>query len=273
MYNVKNDIKGVKSLSTIPVVMRRVIEVVSDENASFEDLSHVIEHDQAIAEKVVSMANSPFFGHTGMINSIEQAVMFLGFDLVKSIAISMTVIHLFNKTEAKKLTEFWEHSLEVAITSDLLCKKIPITNGGVCFLAGLLHDIGRLVLYLVYKSEYAALFCDSELLEKEKDLYGATHAEIGGWFLEETLLPEEVVLPVYYHHGMENLERHKGIVLAVLLAEALVARFSENNTSDGTYNEKIEEILISLGFTEEAIEGIGEILKKEQDNIKSFFRP
>ncbi|NOX20412.1 MAG: HDOD domain-containing protein, partial [Nitrospirae bacterium] len=158
MRNIRDDMKGIKSLSTIPVVMRRVIEVVSDENASFEDLSRVIEHDQAIAEKVVSMANSPFFGHSGMINSIEQAVMFLGFDLVKSIAISMTVIHLFNKTEAKNITDFWEHAFEVAVISDVLCKKIPITDGGVCFLSGLLHDIGRLIMYLVYKGEYIALF-------------------------------------------------------------------------------------------------------------------
>ncbi|RMG71276.1 MAG: HDOD domain-containing protein [Nitrospirae bacterium] len=271
MFDLRRDIKKTKSLSTIPVVMRRLIQAISDENATFEELSHVIEHDQAIAEKVVAMANSPFFGHSGRINSIEQAVMFLGFDLVKSIAISTTVVHLFSKTEAKNLTEFWAHAFEVAFVSDLLSKKIAVTNGGVCFLAGLLHDIGRLVLYLTYKNHYLDIMFEKELLEKEKERFGASHNSVGRWFLEDALFPEEILYPVQYHHSLEGIDKHKGLALSVLLAEALVKKVRDSIAADGVYNEDTEELLGVIGFSPDDIKDVEEALIEEEENIKLFF--
>ncbi len=271
MFDVKRDIKKTKSLSTIPVVMRRLIETISNDKATFEDLSHVIEHDQAVAEKIVAMANSPFFGHTGMINSIDQAVMFLGFDLVKSIAISTTVVHLFSKTEARNLTEFWAHAFEVAFVSDIFSKKIALTNGGVCFLAGLLHDIGRLVLYLTYKEDYKGIMFEENLMEKETERFGVTHSKVGRWFLEDAHFPEEIIYPVQFHHSLEGLEKHKGLAVSVLLAEAAVKKIRQNIAADGIYNDDTEELLSAIGFNEEDLKQIEDALIKEEENIKMFF--
>ncbi len=271
MFDVKRDIKKTKSLSTIPVVMRKLIETISNEKATFEDIGHVLEHDQAIAEKVVAMANSPFFGHTGMINNIDQAVMFLGFDLVKSIAISTTVVHLFNKTEARNLTEFWAHAFEVAFVSNLFSKKIAVTNGGVCFLAGLLHDIGRLVLYLTYKNDYRDIMFDENLLEKEMERFGANHTQVGKWFLEDAFFPDEILYPVEFHHSLEGLDSHKGLSVSVLLAEALVKKTRQNIAADGIYNDDTEELLSAIGFQDEDIKQVEDALLQEKENIKGFF--
>ncbi len=271
MRDVKNDIKNLKNLATIPVVMQRIMESLSRDDVSYLELSDLISHDQSTAERVVAVANAPYFGHPGMINSIEQAILLLGFDMVKSIAVSMAVFEMFSKGEAERLKNFWAHAYEVAIISGILCEKVPVTAGGVCFLAGLLHDVGRVVFYTLYPDEYREIMFEEDLLDREVELFGAGHPEAGALFLEQILMPEEIVLGVREHHTNGKVDKHQGIVTSIYLAEGLSARLSERKGADGIWGEAVEGVLSGAGLGEKDIEEIKGIIDGEAEMIEGFF--
>ncbi len=271
MRDVRGDISRLKTLSTIPVVMKRLLETVDDENSSFVELSEIIQHDQSLAERVVAIANAPYFWHSGLVNNLEQAVLLLGYDLVRSIAISISVFEFLGRKEAKRMKEFWAHSYEVGLIAGLLCDKVPVTSGGVCFLGGLLHDIGRVVFYALYGPEYKDVMFEESLTERELELFDADHCSAGGWFLESSLFPEEIVFAVRYHHRLEGCDKHKGIAVTVHLAEALSAVIAPRNEADGAWSEEKERLLVKSGLTREDVEHIGSMVRREAPFIESFF--
>ncbi len=271
MRDIQGDISNLKTLSTIPLVMKRLLETINDENSSFVDLSEIIQHDQSLSERVVAIANAPYFWHSGLINNLEQATLLLGYDLVRSIAISISVFDLLGKDEAKRMRTLWAHSYEVGLIAGLLCDKVPVTAGGVCFLGGLLHDIGRVILYTLYAPEYRAIMFDKTVTEKETGLFDADHSAAGGWFLEYSLFPEEIIFAVRYHHSLKGCERHRGIVITVHLAEALSSVLTTRNEADGVWNEEKERLFYKIGLKKEDIEDIGTIVRKESPLIEEFF--
>jgi len=271
MKDIRREIEEFNNPSTLPVIMQRLLETVSDEDASYIELSNIIEHDQSLAERVVAMANSPYFGHSGRINSLEQAVLLLGFDLVKSIALSMAVFESLSRRESRQLREFWAHSYEVALLSGLLCERIPAAGSGVCFLAGLLHDIGRVVFYMLYRNDYLPVMFEEGLIDSELEIFGVDHAVAGAWFLESALLPEEIVYPVRYHHHMNGCDRHRGVVLTVMLAEGLSSVFSERRENDGEWNDVMEQKLVDTGMNRDDFEYIESVLEQEAQRIAGFF--
>ncbi len=271
MRDIQVDISGLKTLSTIPVVMKRLLETISDEDSSFVDLSEIIQHDQSLSERVVAIANAPYFWHSGLINNLEQATLLLGYDLVRSIAISISVFELLGKDEAKKMRELWAHSYEVGLIAGLLCDKVPVTSGAVCFLGGLLHDIGRVIFYTLYGPEYRTVMFDEAVTEKEMALFNADHGTAGGWFLEYSLFPEEIIFAVKHHHSLKGCEKHKGIAVTVNLAEALSSFLTSRNEADGCWSKDKERLFYKSGLKKEDLEHIGTIVRKETPFIENFF--
>ncbi len=271
MRNARRDVGRLKTLSTIPVVIRRLMETISDESSSFVDLSEVIQHDQALAEKVVAIANAPYFGHSGMINSLEQATLLLGYDLVRSIALSISVFDMLGNREARKLKKLWAHSYEVGLIAGLLCEKVPVTSGCVCFLAGLLHDIGRVVFYSLYPSEYKPFMFDRDAASKEREVFGIDHGEAGALFLEYSLFPEEILSAVRHHHDLEGCRRHKGVAVTVHLAEALSAVIMPRGEADGLWSGEKEDLLLKTGLKREDVDHIETVMKEEAPFIEGFF--
>jgi len=269
--DVRGDISRLKTLSTIPVVMKRLLETISDENSSFVELSEIIQHDQSLSERVVAIANAPYFWHSGLINNLEQATLLLGYDLVRSIAISISVFDLLGKDEARRMKELWAHSYEVGLIAGLLCDKVPVTSGGVCFLGGLLHDIGRVLFYTLYTPEYKPVMFDEAVTEREKELFDTDHSTAGGWFLEYSLFPEEIIFAVRHHHGIQGCEKHKGIAVTVHLAEALSSVLVPRNEADGVWDEDKERLFYKSGLKREDMEHIGSIVRRETPFIDSFF--
>ncbi len=262
----KSKITELSSLPTIPVVISKLIGILKNENASMGELVETIRHDQSIISRIVSIANSPFFGYPGRINSIEQAVLMLGFNLVRSISLSVSIFTMF-PIPYITLKKMWAHSFKVASLSGLLCSKISINNSGVCFLAGLLHDIGRGIFLAINKSEHPPGGIETlpklkahELFEAEKLLFQCNHTDAARWFLEELFFPQEIILPVYYHHdlGGASLSElpHKNVILAIYLSEGLIQEIDPDDLNDGQFSEVHSMLFKEAGFTTKDIEEI-----------------
>ncbi len=269
--DVRRFIKRLQDLSTIPSILFKVISVVKDENASPNELYGLIAKDQSLAEKVVRVANSPVFGHSGEIKDIRQAIMFLGYNRIKSIAMGMSVMEMFPARNFN-IKNLWIHSYEVAFLSAAISEIVPSTSPSESFLAGLLHDIGRIIFYKIDHNKFFEIKTNDDMLQREMELFGCTHADAGSWFAEETGLPYEIVYSMRYHHEPAKANDFKSIVSIVSLAEALSRTFSPRIEDDGIWTTEHDSILLELSLRNEDIESIGKRLKESRSDIEDFFK-
>ncbi len=267
---VRNFIKGIESLSTIPVVLKGIMDITSDPDSSPEELYKLIAYDQTLAERVIRMANSPFFRHAGRVTDIEQAVMFLGYEHIRNIAISMGVFMMFSKKTDRNLRQFWAHCYEVATTAALVAQRTTMVNASTAYLAGLLHDIGRLIFFSLHFQQYRSILGTDDLLERELEVFGCDHALAGSWFAEKAKLPEEITLSVRYHHAPSQATSYQDIVSVVAISEALSRRFSPKIEDDGIWTGDHDAILLELSLGSEDINEIEEKLRVEEAEISRF---
>ncbi|HHI03702.1 MAG TPA: HDOD domain-containing protein [candidate division Zixibacteria bacterium] len=196
-----------KELSSLPQVLAEVLKISSDDNSSADDLADVIMKDPALAAKLLRVVNSPFCGMAREVTSIKQAVMTLGIRTVTAIALSTSIYDLTNKIDSLiNRKKFWRHSLEVAIASRMIAEKIGYGSPEEAFVAGLLHDIGVLILESSFPEEFKRIWRLVESGEKqelvEQRTWGTDHAKAGQFLLDQWGIPKKLGEAIGAHHEM-----------------------------------------------------------------------
>ncbi len=274
LEHIKKAIEEMCSLPTIPAMIGKISYVtkdLEDENA-FEKLHDIISHDQAIAERVLRIANSPFFGHAGQIHNLRQAIMFLGFENIRNIALSMSIFSYFTRKTKITLLHFWKHTYEVALISSRLAKQLGFLNEGVAFLEGLLHDIGRL-FFLTINGEYFKIFNEKKLLEYEVKLFGCNHCEAGMVIAEKGQLPENFKEIIFYHHNPLDAKEYKMEVLIVSLADAIISRISPCFGCDSHISDdELKKYLNSANIDENILEDLVIFYNENKESIEVFYK-
>jgi len=196
-----------RSLPTLPHILLFLIEACSRREKGIKDLAKIIGQDPALSERVLRLVNSAHYNLKQKIGSIEQALLSLGMDAVKNIAISSSVCQVFGRSPRKNglnLKLFWWHSLACAVLARLLAAKTQYPSPEEAFLSGLMHDIGKIVLWTNFEEQYAQAlkahgFKSAELLAAERGL-GLTHPEAGAWLVGRWDLRSFMTDAVRYHH-------------------------------------------------------------------------
>jgi len=219
------EVIGRKNLPTIPAVLARVLGLIEREDASTRELVDLIEHDQALTGKMLRLANSAFFGQSRRVATIPRAVMLLGFPTVRNLALGVKVWDAMAPgIPSERLEELWMHAVMVAVASKVLAAKLSAGDPDEAFTAGLLHDVGRLVLATRFKDAYwtAAARADGAdaIVDVEQQAFGVHHAEVGGWLLEAWGLPPSIVEAARMHHATPD---RPGAIGLVATANRLVA--------------------------------------------------
>ncbi len=264
-------------ISTLPVTLKRVNEVISKEHFSLDDLVKVIESDQALATRVVGMANSAFYGLRGKVLSIKRAAVILGYEMVRNIAVSVSLFTAKNERDRLFLNALWHHSFEVALASSLIAEEAGIVKKEDAFFAGLINDIGRVVLYQAYGPAYIALSIKGSfgLEEREYDAYGFTHPGVGAWFGEAYNFHEDTIKAIRFHHTperwLQNPEEEMNLTPVVYIGDCMVSGGKEKFAMDIIESEMHEEILQSLCLSDSAYEKIKAELKKREAEISKFY--
>ncbi|RMG05331.1 MAG: HDOD domain-containing protein [Nitrospirae bacterium] len=266
--DIKKQVKKLKHLPTIPSLLRELFEVLQNEQSNFADIARIIKQDQSVTERILRVANSPYFGHSGCVGSIEQAIMFLGYDLVKGICLGTTVFKLLNNGKRRTISSLWKHSYQVGILGATISEHLSVGDPSVCFVGGLLHDIGRVVLLTLDMDKYLSIFTSDDILTEEYDYFGIPHTEAGGEFLTNANIPEEIALSVKYHHSPESVTEFSDTVCIIALAEILSRDFFPMDADDGICTEELNAFLTSkLQLKEQEISIIGEEAKTHASEV------
>ncbi len=203
--------RAMKDLPPLPMAVSKIIQLTNSANSSAGEIDKVISSDQAISTKVLRVVNTPYFGLSGQVSSISQAIIILGFDQVRNLVLSLSSAKLFEaKTPESKQIQFalWKHAFATATAAQLLgrAKRLDPKDQDFVFSSGLLSNIGALFLASQFNRPYGALFksyTDGQaiLSSLEDKTFGANHAEIGQQLCAAWKLPHDLALLVGRHEG------------------------------------------------------------------------
>lgn len=264
---VTSALKEISHIATLPEVTLRIIELVEDPSSTAQDLHEVISNDPALCSRILKVVNSSFYGLPGQIASINRAIVMLGLNAVKNIAIAASLAKLFRGGELTPFfsaKELWDHSNAVAIASKMLSDRLGMGLGDEAYLAGLIHDIGIMVEMQYDRSNLIDALdrCNADatgvpsvsLLETEEEVFGATHQDFGKGLCEKWKFPTPFMAAAGYHHNpTEAPTEAKKIVYVVHAADKIASMLDDGFKLDNPSNAIQREVMEDLKLTEEII--------------------
>lgn len=238
--DLKKRLSGIKNLPTLPTVAGNVLELTQNPDSTAFDIAAAISQDQALASKVLRMANSAYYGFPRKITTINYAIVVLGLNNIKNIVLSTSIMDRFSKTDSHQLLDrrdFWKHSLLCGIISKKIAEHMGIKASEELFMCGLLHDFGKLILDYFFNDEFvdALNLCKQEeisLLEAENRIFGFNHAAVGALLLKKWRLPVSLVKAVERHHKPDETLDNFRVASIVHVADYLCRRIGIGSGGD-----------------------------------------
>ena len=201
-------VKQEVELASLPNIFFQISESLKNPRSSAAYVAEVISKDVALSAKLLKMVNTPFYGFPSKIDTLSRAVTIVGTNQLTNLALGVSVITAFENVpeEFFTLKDFWHHSVTCGIVARQLANKVGLQGDEKFFVAGLLHDVGRLVMLRNHPKESTEVLRQAKvgrrpLIEVERNLWGCTHAEIGGRILKSWRLPAFLEVLVHHHHN------------------------------------------------------------------------
>ncbi len=205
-----------EDLPVLPKIVSEISEATRDDSSAAEDLADIILKDQTLTARVLRMINSVPYHRRVKATTISQAVILIGFDAIRNLAISIALYGMLDR-KSESLTMLYRHSLTVAVLCRILAERIAYPEPEEALIAGLIHDIGRLVLVKYFPEEYkrieSQVSAGKSRTEAEVEVIGANHAQIGEEILSEWKLAETLRNATGSHH---TLTRHREVLANVV---------------------------------------------------------
>jgi putative nucleotidyltransferase with HDIG domain len=273
-------IEGVRDLPTPPLVFTQIVNVVDDPDTSAYEVAAIIAEDPAMSAKVLRITNSAFYGLSGTVNSVKQAVVIIGLNGVKSLVISTSVIDMFKGDQIGREFQdlFWRHSLVTAFGSRMLMRILKPGEFGtseLAFSTGLLHDIGKLVMYLQDPDACRLIQeqCATQPileLSAERETFGCTHADVGDKITAKWNLPSELSKAISYHHEPLEYDDPTHLTDVVHVADALAYHALSDGSIEVSAPGIAPEVFGRSGMKLEAAGEYLEMLKAEYIQAETF---
>jgi putative nucleotidyltransferase with HDIG domain len=230
VIDYRRKIYSIRDLPTLPVIAQKILSLVDDDTAGAEKLAKIISSDQSLSVKVLSLANSAYYGCRAQIGTVKQAVVIIGTVMLRQIALSVLVFKTMGRAGSGR-TLFWRHSLMAANAASSLAKQGGLSTE-LCFMGGLLHDVGKLVLDANLPEEYARV---RELVTKdgagyveaEQSVFQTDHVEVGAWMAERWQLPQELVGAIGQHHAVVIPPGPNARIIAAVHASNTIAHVTD----------------------------------------------
>jgi len=249
-------IRQIQELPSLPVVVLELLSSMDQDDTDVHVLAQKIELDQGLAAKTLRIANSSFYGMQSKVTSIPQAVSVLGFHSIRTVVTACALTGSFAPVNGGfDFQAFWRHSLATAIAARLLAPHLRI-NPETAFTAGLLHDLGTLVLVTRFPAEHALVRSyrqahDCQMADAELAVIGIDHAQVGSALAAYWKFPEAIQQAVADHHAIDRLEAG-GLPLAVHMANAVALALDLAGIDDALVPPLSPAVWRSLSLDEQA---------------------
>jgi putative nucleotidyltransferase with HDIG domain len=233
--SLKTMISRLRSIPSLPILYEEITAAMRREDPSLQQIARIISKDIGMAAKILQLANSAFVGTSGRVSSLVQALSLIGMENVRTLVLSVNVFSQFecNTRIRASLPALWDHSVAVSALAQRIatcegCAKAMVEQS---FTAGLLHDIGKVVLLAEMPREYHEIFeVQTENKNLERERLGCTHAEVGAYLMSIWGLPLPLVQAVaFHHHPSDSEETTLSSLTAVHVANAIVSAGEGNH--------------------------------------------
>ena len=220
----------IKDIPTLPTIVFELNKLLRDPDASIKTVCDTIEKDQAITLKILKLVNSAFYGFQSKISDLRNAVVLLGYNAVRNAIVSLSVINSFPKRVTLMdfdVSHFWKHSLAVAVTSKNIAQLSKKESPDNCFVGGLLHDTGKVILAQYFPKLFEAVWSTLQnekitFYEAEKKKLPIDHAKIGAHLAGKWQLPQGLVDAIRWHHDFQPEIKSVNFVRNIYLANFIV---------------------------------------------------
>ncbi len=275
---IRRVLQDIKEIPPLPEVATRVLQMTNDPDVSAAELNKVISRDEALTANVLKLCNSAYYGLPRVISSVQQAIMYLGFQTVRNMVLTsaMNQVYLLQDLSIYnfKRNGLSDHSVAVAVAAQVLARKLRPGLSDTAFTAGLLHDVGKIVLAR-YLREHKDLFQQRATLPAitrsvEHDLFGLDHAEVGAQIADNWNFPQELTLAIGFHHNPEDAKGRPLLAVITYLANNVSLRMGVGLASGGLLPPVSNYCSEATGFTEERMD---ELVKEVHEFLASMTRP
>lgn len=218
------------SLPSLGSINKALQELLHAEQRYSAQISEIIRRDPSLTSRLLRLVNSVYYGLAQPVNSIEEAVFYLGVRQIRQLALVTPIIEDFQRLTRQcrfPWREFWQHCIGVALLTREVLSTVQTPMDESDYVAGLVHDVGKIVMAWSFPEHFAEIHRQAgaagrELIEIEREILGLDHAELGAMYLERQRLPDLMVRAARYHHRPQDSEQHTALVASVHVADLLL---------------------------------------------------
>lgn len=280
---VKQVISNIRNLPTPPIVFHQIQKVINDPKCSATQIAAILAEDPAMSVKVLKLTNSAFYGLSQEVESVKQAVVIVGMEAIKNLVLSASILDMFKGKEFDQeyQEQFWRHSLATAFGSRLLARKLKargIVDPDTAFSAGLLHDIGKIIMVCFLPKEYAqvreAKIADPVAQDHtiETRVLGYDHAQVGALLAQQWKLPHKLSEAIVHHHCPENSPPEDAVAYVVHIANFVSQKTFSDRLEQARVGELTEQVMTHMALTDDLIEQFCIDLKEEYVKAETFMK-
>jgi len=232
---IKRRLEACPKLASLQTINRALRELMNSDQSLNSQIAEIIRRDPSLSARLLRMVNSVYYGSSTRISNIEEAVFFLGLRQIRELSTATPVIEEMQALQPGKAgsrplpwTELWRHSIgTAALTREILLSTSVTVDDDTDYLAGLLHNVGKVVMAYAFPDEQARIMSatlqdPAEVCRLERELIGWDHAQIGAYYLGRHQLSDEITFAVLYHNDPDRAPRHRLFAAAVQVADYLV---------------------------------------------------
>ncbi len=257
-------LRSLKNLPPFPMVAQRALLLVNKPEVSIQELVDVVKFDPGITANILRIANSAYFGLRREIHSLHQALLLLGTQELLKIIIASGATRLFANSAPGYFSErqgLWRHSVSCGLMADILARELNLAEHTISFTAGLLHDIGKIVLSLFVDQKFMEIMTVVETQGvsfhvAEKQVLGVDHAEMGGEMARIWDFPDRLRLVITHHHLGKPEAYADELVMLIYLADLMVLMFGQDLGKEGLAYTGYPEVLKHFDLRERDLEKI-----------------
>ena len=278
MNELDSYINRVKRLPPAPRVLPQLLQLLREPEVPSEKVVNLITYDPALTASVLQLCNSAFFGLSTPVSNLTEAVSQIGFQQIYQLVVAASSSRTLappQKGYAIDQGQLWKHSVTAALAAQLLARAQG-EDDGVVFTAGLLHDLGKIILSEALERNYDDLLAeakntDTPLLDIERKILGVDHAQVGGRLLDRWKFPANMVAAVWFHHTPRAAGEHERLASYIYFGNVIAHLLGHTYGHKSMALQGRGEVLKTLGITQADLEKYLFLTVDELSRVESIF--